>query len=129
MTWPVAWGDMDAFNHVNNTVYFRYFEHIRITCFEKIGFTAHMQTHQVGPILARTSCVFRLPLTYPDTVLCETRIDEIGDDRFTMKYRVSSQSKGAVAAEGDGRIICYDYANGRKTALPDSVRQALMALQ
>ena len=31
----VLWGDMDAFQHVNNAVYFRYFEDIRLNFFEK----------------------------------------------------------------------------------------------
>ncbi len=35
---PVAWGEMDAFQHVNNIVYFRYFESVRIAYFEKIGY-------------------------------------------------------------------------------------------
>ena len=35
---PVKWGDMDAFQHVNNTIYFRYFESVRIAYLEKINF-------------------------------------------------------------------------------------------
>jgi len=35
---PIRWGDMDAMGHVNNTVYFRYLETIRIDWFDKIGF-------------------------------------------------------------------------------------------
>ena len=34
---PIRWGDMDAFGHVNNTVYFRYMEQVRISWFEQIG--------------------------------------------------------------------------------------------
>lgn len=33
----LIWGDMDAFEHVNNTVYFRYFEDARLAYFEKLG--------------------------------------------------------------------------------------------
>ena len=35
---PIVWGDMDAFQHVNNIVYFKHFESARISYFEKIGF-------------------------------------------------------------------------------------------
>ncbi len=35
--WDVAWGDMDAYGHVNNVVYFRYFEQARIAYLERIG--------------------------------------------------------------------------------------------
>jgi acyl-CoA thioester hydrolase len=37
MSMPIRWGDMDAFGHVNNTVYFRYMEQARISWFEQLG--------------------------------------------------------------------------------------------
>ena len=51
---PVAWGDMDAFQHVNNTVYFRYFESARIAYFERLEFMELMQATGVGPILGKS---------------------------------------------------------------------------
>ncbi len=48
---PVAWGDMDAMGHVNNTVYLRYFESARIAYFERVGFLEEMASSGVGPIL------------------------------------------------------------------------------
>ena len=47
---PVAWGDMDAFGHVNNTVYLRWFESARIAFFERISIRAS-RPEKVGPIL------------------------------------------------------------------------------
>ena len=46
---PVAWGEMDAFQHVNNIVYFRYFESARITYFERTGLIAYMEQTGSGP--------------------------------------------------------------------------------
>ncbi len=126
LSWPLGWGDMDSFGHVNNTVYFRFFEHVRIAYFEHVGFTEHMKQSRVGPILAHTSCRFRLPLTYPDTVTLATRVDEVGVDRFTMLYRVVSHAHRAVAAEGDGRIVVFDYEKGVKAPLPDAIRAAML---
>jgi acyl-CoA thioester hydrolase len=51
---PVAWGDMDAFGHVNNVVYFRYFESARIACFEAVDYMASAAHSGLGPILAAT---------------------------------------------------------------------------
>ena len=51
---PVAWGEMDAFGHVNNIVYFRYFESARIAYFEKIEFIKFKDNIGVGPILSKT---------------------------------------------------------------------------
>ncbi|MFQ6117581.1 MAG: acyl-CoA thioesterase [Candidatus Bipolaricaulia bacterium] len=126
---PVAWGEMDAFGHVNNIVYFRYFESARIAYFERIGFTEHMAQTGVGPILAATKCTFRKALTYPDTVSVGARITEVGEDRFTMLYRIVSQKLERVAAEGEGLIVSYDYRANRKAPLPAGVRGRIEALE
>ena len=119
---PLAWGQMDAFAHVNNTQYFRWFEDVRMAFFQACGIIEHMETHQVGPILARTQCRFMAPLTFPDRVHVGTRVEEVGDDRFTMVYRVVSEAQAVVAAEGDGRIVMYDYTANTKAPIPPSVR-------
>ncbi|MGQ9897387.1 MAG: acyl-CoA thioesterase [Acidobacteriota bacterium] len=128
ITCPVAWGDMDAAQHVNNTVYFRYFESARIAYFERIGFGLDFP-HGIGPILAHTQCRFRLPLTYPDTVSVGTSTTGLGDDRFVMRFTVVSHRHGKVAAHGDGLIVSYNYQMQQKALLPVEVRAAIIALE
>lgn len=126
-THTVTWGEMDAFGHVNNTEYFRYFEHARIAHFNHIGMLEHMQRHQCGPILGETRCRFKIPLTHPDTVHIGVRVDNLGTDRFTHVYTVVSERHNAIAAEGDGKIVYYDYRSNCKTALPDTLYERLQA--
>ena len=52
----------------------------------------------------------------------ELTFEEVGDDRFTMVYRVVSEAQAVVAAEGDGRIVMYDYTANTKAPIPPSVR-------
>src|SRR5690349_7395279 len=81
VTVPVAWGDMDAFQHVNNTRFFRYFEDARIAYFERTGVTdlsAATAVAGVGPIVAHISCRFKAPLTYPDEVQVGARVIAVG---------------------------------------------------
>ncbi|GAA5315783.1 MAG: thioesterase family protein [Candidatus Pelagadaptatus aseana] len=124
-THTVTWGEMDAFEHVNNTEYFRYFEHARIAHFEKIGMLKYMAEHNSGPILGETRCRFKIPLEYPDTVYIGVKVENLGEDRFTHIYTVVSEKYNAVAAEGEGKIVYYDYNNNCKTALPQCLRQQL----
>ena len=126
---PISWGDMDAFGHVNNTVYFRHFEHARIAYFEQIAMLEVMKETGVGPILSKTSCRFRIPLAYPDTVWIGARVSAVGDDRFTMLYRVVSETLGVVAAEGSGRIVTYDYEAGAKATIPAEIVRAIEAIE
>ena len=126
---PVAWGEMDSMGHVNNIVYFRYFESARIAYFEELGLLAHMREEGVGPILASTNCRFRRPLTYPDTVTIGTRAFDLSEDRFTMAYKVVSHTLDDVVALGDGLIVTYDYRKLAKAPIPEDIRNAIDAFE
>ncbi|HYG79397.1 MAG TPA: thioesterase family protein [Pyrinomonadaceae bacterium] len=126
---PVAWGEMDALRHVNNIVYFRYFESVRMAYFGEVGFWEYMEEAGVGPILASTQCRFRLPLEYPDTVSVGARVKNVEHDRFLMEYLVVSHRHGKAAAEGSGVIVVYDYREKRKAPLPDEIRKRIRQLE
>ena len=125
---PVQWGEMDAYGHLNNTVIFRFFESARVAFLDRCRFLAAYDELQVGAILHSTSCRFRLPLYYPDTVLVGTRATEILEDRFVMEYKVVSTSQDAIAAEGLGTVVSFDYTARSKTPIPEMVRDGLAAL-
>jgi acyl-CoA thioester hydrolase len=126
---PVAWGEMDALQHVNNIVYFRYFETARLAYFEKIKFMDAAQSGRSGPILAEASCKFRAPLMYPDTVWIGVSAGSVEVDRFTMSMRLVSEKLGKIAAEGTALIVSYDYNAKRKAALPELVRQKIEEIE
>ncbi len=124
---PVAWGDMDALGHVNNVVYLRWFESGRVAYFDRLGITG--QVAGVGPILARQEIDYRLPLTYPDTVRVETSITKLGNTSFEMGFRIVSGKTQALASEGRGVCVMFDYTAGRKVPLPDALRRTVHALE
>ncbi len=122
---PVQWGEMDAYGHVNNTVFFRYFESARIEFLDRCRFLEAYEREKVGAILHSTSCRFRRPLFYPDTALIGTRASQVDDDRFTMEYVIASESENAVIAEGTGIVVSFDYVNRAVVPIPDYVREAI----
>ena len=83
----------------------------------------------IGPILARQAINYRLPLTYPDGVRVETTVTVLGNSSFTMAFRITSLTRGAVAAEGEGVMVVFDYAKGVKAALDGRLREAILALE
>ncbi len=128
----VLWGDMDAFQHVNNAVYFRYFEDARLAYFEKTGVMKNMEQTNIGPILAETQCQFRAPVTYPDHILIGTRLKELptqGDKRFVMEYAVYSEQHDNVAAKGTGNVVFYHYEQGASCEIPVNLISAFKQLQ
>ena len=66
MVMPIRWGDMDAMGHVNNTLYFRYFETIRIDWMNEIGGTP--QPGGDGPVIVNAFCTFIKQLEYPGDI-------------------------------------------------------------
>lgn len=122
----IRWGDMDAFQHVNNILFFRYFESSRIKYFEKIGFTS--QTESIGPILADTRCKFIKPLVYPDSIKVGARTTKIGTTSVVMEHIIESDKLGVVAI-GEGIVVTYDYKKNSKVPLPDNIRNAIEKLE
>jgi acyl-CoA thioester hydrolase len=125
----VVWGEMDAYRHVNNVVYFRYFENARLEYFRRLDWPTFEKQAGIGPILAATQARFRKPLTYPDTIFITARLGTLGEDRFTLDHRIISKQLGSVATEGEGTVVAFDYARGQKTSIPEELRRRIAALE
>jgi acyl-CoA thioester hydrolase len=128
-TLPIQWGDQDAFGHVNNTVYFRWFESARIEYGNQVGLPQMMDNHKLGPILAAVSCNYRRQLIFPDTVHVGARITKIGRTSFVMEHRVVSASQKTIAAEGDSTIVLFDYGAQKPVVVPATMRQIIAELE
>ena len=129
ITLPVQWGDQDAFGHVNNTVYVRWFESARIAYFQRMGLLAMIPGERIGPILASSSCEYRKPITFPDTVHVAIRVTRIGRTSIGFEHRIVSQGLAVLAAEGISTTVVISYADNRPHPVPDTVRQAIAAIE
>jgi acyl-CoA thioester hydrolase len=126
----VPWGDMDAFQHVSNIVYFRYFQDARIEYFRRLGWMGKADEFGgVGPIVHSASARFRRAVTWPDRVAVGARVVNPEGDRFTVEHRLVSSKFGAVAAEGVALIVTFDYVRGQKAAIPDLLRARIAELE
>jgi acyl-CoA thioester hydrolase len=125
----VAWGEMDSFAHLNNVVYFRYFENARIAYLMQVGWFDLLKTDGLGPIVASTHCRFRRPMTYPDPILIGARIITVEPDRVTFEHRLVSTKWDDVAAEGQAVVVCYNYRTSAKAALPNELRARIDELE
>jgi acyl-CoA thioester hydrolase len=131
---PVQWGDQDAFGHVNNIMYFRWFESARIAYLERIGLGdkhagALASGENVGPILAAIGCNYRRQIKYPDTVIVGARITRIGRSSLTMSHVVWSNIHQAIAADGESTIVVFDYTANQPKRVPDEFRALIEKLE
>ena len=83
----------------------------------------------IGPILGSTSCRYRIPLTYPDTVFAGAKITELHEKRFTMEYLLVSEKHADPVAEGTGIVVCYNYQKNQTTQIPEIIHQAVEKLE
>lgn len=126
---PVRWSDLDALNHVNNTIYLRYFESARIDYFNHVGLIAHRTNEGIGPILHSVYCRFRIPVTFPDTVTVGVRVRNMQSDRFDMEAIMVSHQHEKICAEGTCTVVSYDYKRACKAPIPDVLRQRMLELE
>jgi len=125
MVIPIRWGDMDAMGHVNNTVYFRYLESLRIEWFNSIGCVPNEAA--VGPIIINAFCTFIRQLEYPGDILARHYIGDVGRstvDTFATLER--TDKPGVVYATGGATMVWTDFKAQKSLPLPDEIR-ALMA--
>jgi acyl-CoA thioester hydrolase len=125
----LAWGEMDAYQHINNIVYFRYFENARLEYVTRLGWPDWSRELGIGPIVSAVQARFRRPLTFPDTISIGARLGTILEDRFTLEHIVVSHNQRAVTTEGEGTIVIFNYADQRKVPIPEFVRRRIEELE
>lgn len=110
---PVRWGDLDALNHVNNTVYFRYMEEARVNCMLACGIYGQETSRDI--VLASVTCDFLKPIVWPAALLVETRLVRMG--RSSLEFEVEIHVKGEEGACARSRnvIVGIDTATGRSS--------------
>jgi acyl-CoA thioester hydrolase len=115
---PIRWGDMDAMQHVNNTVYFRYMEQTRVGWYEKL-YGELSAGRSEGIVIANASCNFRKPLTYPGTV--EVKMFLGRPSRTSVDSHYELRMNDILYADGAAKIVWIDVGRGRAEPLPPEV--------
>jgi len=125
MTIPIRWGDMDAMGHVNNTIYFRYLEIVRIEWLLSVG--AAPDPAGIGPVIVNAFCNFIKQLEYPGDVIARHYVANLGRSSFdTFITLERADQPGRVYAEGGATTVWIDFPAQKSVPLPEWVR-ALVA--
>ena len=122
MTIPIRWGDMDAMGHVNNTLYFRYMEIVRLEWLYSIGATKDEQGD--GPVIVNAFCNFIRQLEYPGDVLAKHYVASPGRSSFEAYITLErTDEPGVLYASGGAKTVWVNFPRGRSVPLPDKVRR------
>ena len=124
-TMPIRWGDMDAYGHVNNTVYFRYMEQARVEWIEDMK--VQVRPGGDGPVIINASCNFLIPMNYPGTVEVRTYVGAIGRSSCETIVEMRIVGDERIFAEGAAKVVWMNTQTGKSVPLPDHVRAVLEA--
>ena len=123
-TLPIRWGDMDAMGHVNNTVYFRYLEIVRIEWMRAID--CEPDPRGEGPVIVNAFCNFHKQLEYPGDVLATLFVSDPGRSSFESWCTLSrSDDPDTLYASGGATTVWVNFPLQKSAPLPDHMRTLL----
>ncbi len=121
---PIRWGDMDGMNHVNNTIYFRFLEIVRIDWARSIGCQPNPQGE--GIVIVNAFCNFFRQLEYPGDVLVKMYVSDPGRSSFESWGTMERpEEPGVIYASGGATTVWVNFPTQKSLPLPDWVRRHL----
>jgi len=108
---PVRWGDLDALNHVNNTVYMRYVDEARAQLYALAGIPVPGDR---ASLLVHMESDFLKPMTYPATAVISLVFKRLGRSSMAFDFIIDTQAApGEVYVRGENVIVCTDVHTGQ----------------
>jgi len=122
------WMDNDAYGHINNVVYYSFFDTVVNTFLIESGALDIGKSPVVGYVV-ETGCNYFTPLTYPQKVLAGLRVAHVG--RSSVRYEIAlfAEEDGSAAAQGHFVHVYVDRETQRPVKLPEALERALAPLR
>jgi len=120
---PVRWGDMDALGHVNNAMYFRYFETVRMQWFAESLDQAPDSTEDDGIVIVDNHAQYLLPVVCPANALVRMGGHSPGTSSFVSTYTLTVNNTLQTIAHA--KIVWVSNRTMKSKPLPDYIRQLL----
>ncbi len=124
---PTRWMDNDVYGHVNNVVYYSYFDTvINSWLIAEAGLDIHGGA-RIG-LCAESHCTYLAPIAFPDVVEACLRVEKLG--RSSVRYGIGLFVEGAAGPAAIGWFVhvFVDRATRRAAPIEDAMRQAMETL-
>lgn len=121
------WGDMDAYGHVNNIIYFQYFEQARTSWLYSIGGGEYLTTAaKISPVLLKTEAQYILPVVHPMALKVLVYASEPGNSSLLTSYELRSDCpQNQLLATGEGLLVWFDKIANQSTPIPEKLRREI----
>ena len=124
---PTRWLDNDAYGHVNNVVYYSWFDTAVNAWLIEAGLLDIQHGNPIG-LVVETGCHYHRSVAFPETVEAHLRIAKLGRSSVRWEVGLFSAGHDGPAAEGHFVHVYVDRATRRPSPLPAAWRQALLPL-
>jgi acyl-CoA thioester hydrolase len=124
---PTRWHDNDVFGHVNNVVYYGWFDTGVNAWLVEQGFLDPATSPVVG-LVVETSCTYFESVAFPETVEVGLAVARLGTSSVTYRLGIFREGGQAVAAQGRFTHVYVERATQKPVPIPAPLRAALEAL-
>jgi acyl-CoA thioester hydrolase len=124
LTIPTRWMDNDVYGHVNNVVYYSYFDTVVNGYLISSG-ALNIERSQVVGLVVETRCRFFRPVAFPDAVHAGLRVARLGTSSVRYEIGIFRNDEDAAAAQGHFVHVYVDRETRKPTSLPPEMRAAL----
>jgi acyl-CoA thioester hydrolase len=126
-TITTRWMDNDVYGHVNNVVYYSYFDTVVNQYLVAQGALDIERSTVIG-LVVETQCNYFSPITFPDTVHTGLRVAKLGSSSVRYEVGLFRNDDPLASAQGHFVHVYVDRASRRPTALPEAMRATLAPL-
>ena len=125
---PTRWGDNDAYAHINNVVYYSYFDTV-VSRYLLASGAIDLTSSEVIGVVVVTGCRYLAPISFPDLVTAGLRVTRIGNTSIRYEIGIFRNGEEQASAEGHFIHVYVDRATQtRPTPLPQALREAVAPL-
>jgi acyl-CoA thioester hydrolase len=118
------WMDNDVYGHVNNVVYYSFFDTVVNRYLIDNGALDFRDGKVIG-LVVETQCNYFKPVAYPDRITAALAVEHLGNSSVRYRLAVFSNDDNDAAAQGHFVHVYVDRATNRPVPLPDALRKAL----
>lgn len=128
LTIPTRWHDNDVYGHVNNVVYYSYFDTVVNDYLMRYGGLDYREGAVVG-FVVETMCRYKKPLTFPESIDVGLRVTKIGNSSVRFEIGIFKQGDHEAAAFGHFVHVFVERAIQKPVAIPEAFRRALEGIR
>ncbi|WP_188566773.1 acyl-CoA thioesterase [Undibacterium terreum] len=127
-TITTRWMDNDAYGHVNNVVYYSWFDTV-VNQFLIVNGVLDIETSSVIGLVIETQCNYLASVAFPDVVIAGVSVSKLGNSSVRYEVGIFKNEETSASAQGHFVHVYVDRESRRPASIPDNMRALLKTIQ